>query len=78
MFEKRPFRKVLPTFFRPRGGTHDALFQEEIAATGAKNGSIAAIPAFTVQVFKNVVLKGLNHDCLIYEHYKSESAADWH
>jgi hypothetical protein len=55
-----------------------ARFQEAIAATGTKNEPVAAIPAFTFQVFKNVVLRGLNHDCLIYEHFKSEFAAGWH
>jgi hypothetical protein len=52
--------------------------QEEIAAAGTKNESMAAIPALVSGSSKSVVLRGLNHDCRIYEHYKSEFAAGWH
>jgi hypothetical protein len=76
MFEKQ-VRKFSGRF-NALALTQETPSQEEIAATGTKNGPIPAIPAFTFQVFRNVVLRGLNHGCLIYEHYKSEFAAGWH
>jgi hypothetical protein len=31
-------------------------------------------PGFCYQVFESVVFKGPNNECVIYEHYKPESA----